>query len=371
MGRRAIPAPGPIGLAHDYLLVMRGAERTFAAIAECWPDAPIYTALYSEEGTGGRFSGRSITTSRLQRLPIRQGRFRTLLPLYPRAVAGLPVHGHPLVVSSSSAFAHGVRASPEATHICYSYTPFRYAWHERATALAEVPRYLRPAVGWTLDRIRAWDLDASRGVTHYLAISRLTQERIRRCYGRSSRVVYPPVEVDRFTIGEGGDSFLVVTELVPHKRVEVVLQAAHRAGCRVDVVGGGPELSRLRALYGGVASFHGRVADETLARMYARARALVVPNVEEFGIAAVESQAAGRPVLGQASGGLVETVEAGRTGVLLEHGSVEEFAAAMREVDFGRFDPAQVARHARKFSVERFKREFKREVERLSAGAAT
>lgn len=368
--RGANPAPGPIGLAHDYLLVMRGAERTFAAIADCWADAPIYTALHSADGTGGRFKGRSITTSRLQRLPVRQRGFRMLLPLYPRAIERLPVGGHRLIVSSSSAFAHGVRAAPEAVHVCYSHTPFRYAWHEREMGLSEVARHLRPALARTLDRIRAWDLEASRGVTHYLANSRLTQERIRRYYGRSSRVIHPPVEVGRFSIGEVGDSFLVVTELVPHKRVELVLQAARRAGCRVDVVGGGPELSRLRALYGGFATFHGRVTDQALADMYGRARALVVPNVEEFGIAAVEAQAAGRPVLGPSRGGLLETVEDGRTGVLLENGSVEEFAEALGEVDFSRFDPTETARHARTFSVERFKRELKQEVERLSAGVS-
>ena len=360
--------PAPVGLAHDYLLILRGAERTFAALADCWPNAPIYTTLYSERGTAGRFKGRRITTSYLQRLPVRQGRFRMLLPLYPRATERLPVTGHPLVVSSSSAFAQGVRPDPGAIHVCYMHTPFRYAWDERETALGEVRRPLRPLLARSLDRIREWDREAASRVTHYIANSRATQERIQRFYGRAARVVHPPVEVGRFAIGEAGESFLIVTELIPHKRVHIALEAARLAGRHVDVVGGGPELPRLRARFGDVASFHGRVDDATLARMYARARALLVPNAEEFGIAAVESQAAGRPVLGLGRGGLLETVEDGRTGVLLDRGSVREFAEAMSKVDFDRFDAAAIAAHARRFSVERFRDELKLEVERLVGG---
>ncbi|MFL5906694.1 MAG: glycosyltransferase [Solirubrobacterales bacterium] len=342
---------------------MRGAERTFAAIAECWPNAPIYTTLYSEVGTASSFAGRAVTTSFLQRIGARQRGFRAMLPLYPLAVRRLPVKRHDVVVSSSSAFAHGIRPGPGAVHICYSHTPFRYAWHECETALREVPSYLRPALSAALKRIQRWDLEASKRVTRYIANSSLTRERIRDFYGRDAKIVHPPVEVERFSIGEPEDFFLAVSELVPHKRVDVVLEAARRASRRVVVVGGGPELPRLRAQYSDVAQFEGRASDERLADLYQRALGLLVPNIEEFGIAAVEAQAAGRPVVAVAAGGALETVVEGKTGVLLPRGDVVEFAEAMREIDFDRFDPAAISRHASRFSLERFKRSFKAEIE--------
>src|SRR6266540_2732915 len=156
-----MPRAPSVALVHDYLLVMRGAERTFAAIADCFPGAPIYTLLYDRDGTNDRFADRSVRTSYLQRSAARQAGFRRLLPLFPGAAAKLPVREHELIISSSSAFAHGVRRREDATHITYCHTPFRYAWHERARALEETPRSLRPVVRRQLERISRWDLAAS------------------------------------------------------------------------------------------------------------------------------------------------------------------------------------------------------------------
>ena len=356
-----------VGLVHDYLLVNRGAESTFAAIADCWPDADIYTTLYSPSGTGGRFDDRRVHTSELQRLGIGQDGFRTMLPLFPGAVERLPLADHELVVSSSSAFAHGVKAAPDALHVCYCHTPFRYAWYERDTALAEVPAAVRPLLSRELARIRRWDLQAAENVTHYIANSRRVQERIARIYGRESVVIHPPVDVDRFSVGEPGDSFLIVTELVSHKRVDVALEAARRAGCKVKVVGTGPELGRLRENFPN-AEFLGRVSDAELTELYSEARAFLVPNVEEFGIAAVEAQAAGRPVLAVAAGGVLETVREGETGILLPRGDADEFAEAMREVDFDGFDGERIARHAEGFSTAKFQERLIAELDWLLRG---
>lgn len=355
--------PAPV-LVHDYLLVHRGAERSFAAIAACWPGAPISTLLFDEATMGPHFAGHEVRTSPLQRLGVDQRHFRRLLPLFPAAAARLPVAGHALVVSSSSAFAHGVRPDPEAVHVCYCYTPFRYAWHEGARALEEVPRLLRPAVGLTLGRIRRWDIAASARVTHYVAISELCRQRIESTYGRRSDVIYPPVETHRFAPGEPEDFFLVVTELVRHKRVDVALEAAKRVGVPIKVVGQGPDLGRLQALYGDVAEFLGRVSDLDLAALYPRARALIVPNVEEFGIAAVEAQAAGRPVVAPDAGGTKETVADGETGVLLQTASADEIADAISATDFSRFDPERAMRQAEKYSVATFQTRFRATVER-------
>ncbi|CAA9476340.1 MAG: Glycosyltransferase [uncultured Solirubrobacteraceae bacterium] len=357
-------APITPGLVHDYLLVMRGAERTFAALAACWPDAPIHTLLYDPVGTNGRFVGRDVRPSPLQRLHVGQRGFRRLLPLFPLAAQRLPVADHDVVISSSSAFAHGVRPAGGALHVCYCHSPFRYAWHERATALRESPRVLRPLLARTLDGIRRWDERASRRVTHYVANSQITRRRIAEFWDRDATIVHPPVDTDRFAIGVPEDFFLVVTELVSHKRVEVALRAAERAHVPVKVVGTGPELERLRTLHSRGVEFLGRISDEELATLYGRSRALIVPNVEEFGIAAVESQAAGRPVVGIDEGGTRETVVDGRTGVLVKAGDVDALAEALRETHFDRFRPQDARAQAERFCRQAFQHRMIAEVAR-------
>ena len=345
---------------------MRGAERTFAAIADCWPDAPIYTALYSAKATEKRFASRKVQTSFLQLLPVRQRGFRGLLPLYPRAVERLPVSRHDLVVSSSSAFAHGVRVNTDAVHICYCHTPFRYAWHERDLALREAPTIARPLLRAMLARQRRWDLAAAARVTHYIANSQITRERIRDFYGRDASVIHPPVETGWLEPGTPEDFLLVVAELAPHKRVHIALEAARLAGRPIKVVGAGPELARLKSSFGGGAEFLGRVSTAELATLYPRALALVVPNVEEFGIAAVEAQAAGRPVVALDAGGTRETVVNGETGVLVEEGTPKVFAEALSQTDFESFSAARIRHHAEQFSRERFIERFTAEVSRLA-----
>ena len=360
---------GSVGLVHDYLLVMRGAERTFAEIADCDEEAPIHTLLYDDEGTEGRFDGRDVRTSRLQRLGIRQSGFRRLLPLFPPAARRLPVKEHDVVVSSSSAFAHGVQARKDAIHVCYCHTPFRYAWFERARALAEVPAAVRPLLRRLLNRIRRWDRESADGVTRYVANSQLCRERIQEFWDRDAPVVHPPVDVDRFETADPEDYFLVVTELVPHKRVDMALEAARRAGRQVKVVGSGPDRERLEAGWSDVASFSGRVSDEELNSLYSHSQALIVPNVEEFGIAAVESQAAGRPVVGVNAGGVRETVVDGETGVLVEDRNTDAMAEALRYEQFDRFSPERASRNADRFSNEAFKQRFSAEVRRAAAAA--
>jgi len=352
-----------VSLAHDYLLVMRGAERTFAAMAELYSQAPIFTLLYDEQGTDGRFAGRKITTSPLQRLGAGQSNFRRLLPLYPAAAGRLRPPASDVVISSSSAFAHGLRAPEGAVHICYCYTPFRYAWDEQEFALGEVSAALRPLLRRQLQRIRKWDLAASRRVDAYIAISELGRERIKRCYGRDAAIVHPPVETHRFLPGTPGDSLLVVSELVRHKRVHVALEAARRARVPIRVVGSGPDHAALQAAYP-EAEFLGRAGDEDLVELYATARAVIVPSVEEFGITVVEAQAAGRPVIAAAAGGALETVLGGHTGSLVKVDDVDAFTRAIEGIDKLDFDPARARANAERFSVAAFQRRLTEQVNR-------
>jgi glycosyltransferase involved in cell wall biosynthesis len=350
-----------VTLAHDYLLVMRGAERTFAAIADMFYESPIFTLLYDEPGTRGRFSGRSITTSALQRLGVSQSTFRRLLPLYPLAVERLHLPASDVVLSSSSAFAHGVQVPDGALHICYCYTPFRYAWYEEDRAVAETSPALRKLLRGQLRRVRRWDLSASGRVDSYIAISQLSRERIKRYYGRDAAVVHPPVETHRFYAGQPGEELLIVSELVRHKRLHVALEAARRARAPVRVVGSGPDQMALQAAFP-EAEFLGRTSDEELAQLYAQARAVVVPSMEEFGIVAVEAQAAGRPVIAAAAGGALETVIDGRTGLLARLDDVDSFTDAIERIDGIDFNPARAKRNAERFSVEAFQRRLSQQI---------
>jgi glycosyltransferase involved in cell wall biosynthesis len=361
--------PG-IALVHDYLLVLRGAERTFAAMTDVWPEAPIFTLLYDEAGAQGRFAGRSVTTSPLQRLGASQHGFRAMLPLFPTAVRRLDLAGFDCVVSSSSAFAHGVRPATGARHVCYCHSPFRYAWHEQARALSEVPAPLRPALALALRRHRGFDRRAARSVDRYIANGEITRERIKRFWGRDAAVLHPPVDVERFHVGEPGDHVLYVGELVRHKRPELAVVAAAAAGRHIKVVGAGPELARLRERYGRQAEFLGRVDDAQLARLYSEAAALVVPNVEEFGIAAVEAQAAGRPVVAIDAGGVRETVLDGETGVLVPDGEPDALARPLRG-DLTRFDPQAIQAHAQRFRPEAFRSRLRAIVDDLRASGAS
>lgn len=342
-----------VTLVHDYLLVMRGAERTFAAISDLYVDAPIFTLLYDAVATTGRFAGHRVTASSLQRLPVGQSSFRRLLPLYPLAIERLELPASDVVLSSSSAFAHGVRTPTGATHICYCHAPFRYAWYEQARALSEITPALRPLLRWQLHRMRRWDLAASRRVDFYIANSQLTRERIRTFYGREAPIIHPPVETHRFAPGQPGDALLVVSELVAHKRVHVALEAARRARAPIRVVGSGPEHAALSAAYP-EAEFVGRASDEELVELYAGSRAVVVPSMEEFGITAVEAQAAGRPVIAAGVGGALETVVDGRTGTLARLDDVDSFARAIEGIDALALDPADAVENAAAFSVASF-----------------
>jgi glycosyltransferase involved in cell wall biosynthesis len=359
--KQSAPAGQRVSLVHDYLLVMRGAERTFAAIADMYSQAPVFTLLYDEQGTNGRFAGHPVITSPLQRLGARQSNFRRLLPLYPSAVGRLRLPPSELVLSSSSAFAHGVQAPAGAVHLCYCYTPFRYAWYEHQRALGETPQLLRPLLRSQLRRIRRWDLAASHRVDAYFAISELSRERIKRYYGREATIIYPPVETHRFTPGDPGDALLMVSELVGHKRLRIALEAARRAHAPIRVVGSGPDHTALSHGYP-EAEFLGRASDADLAELYASARAIIVPSMEEFGITAVEAQAAGRPVIAAAAGGALETVLDGKTGLLATLDDIDSFQRAIEHIDEVPFDPADAVRNAGRFSVEAFQCRLSEEV---------
>jgi glycosyltransferase involved in cell wall biosynthesis len=343
-----------VALVHDFLLDLRGAERVFAAICDAWPEADVFTAVYDEEGTEGRFAARAPRTSFLQRVRPTARTFRGLLPVYPHAVESLDLRGYDLVISSSSAWAHGVLLEPGAVHVCYCHNPFRYAWTEREATVAARPAPLRLPLRVLLSRWRQWDWIAAQRVDRYVANSALTARRIHHYFGRDSEVVHPPVELDRFHPGPVGGFYLVVAELMAHKQIDVAIHAFNRLRAPLVVVGDGPELRHLRRLAGPTVRFTGRLADPQVADLMRAARALVVTAAEEFGIAAVESLASGRPVIALGAGGVLESVREGETGTYYASNDPEALAEVVAVFDPGAFDPAVCVAAAQRFSVPIF-----------------
>lgn len=351
-----------VALIHDFLLDVRGAERVFAALADLYPDADLFTAVYDPRGTEGRFEHRTVNTSFLQRLRPTARTFRPLLPFYPYAIEAMDLSGYDLVLSSSSAWAHGVIVDPEAVHVCYCHNPFRYAWNARDETLGQRGALQRAALSMVFQRWRQWDWIAAQRVDRYIANSQTTSRRIRRYFGRESDVIYPPVETSRFTPGPVGDFYLVLSELMPHKRIHHAVEAFNRLRRPLVVVGNGPEARRLRRLAGPTVSFTGRVSDERAAQLLSACRALVVTATEEFGIAAVEAQAAGRPVIALAEGGVRETVQEGLTGAFYDRPDPEALAEVVRRFDALGVDPELCVANADRFDVAHFRHGIRRVV---------
>jgi glycosyltransferase involved in cell wall biosynthesis len=352
-----------VALVHDFLVDVRGAERVFLALCDLFPQADLFTAVYDEEGTEGRFAHRTLHTSFLQRLRPNARTFRALLPMYPAAMESLDLRGYDLVISSSSAWAHGVIPDEDAVHVCYCHNPFRYAWNARQETLAARGPLGRAALGAVFQRWRQWDWIAAQRVDAYVANSQTTRRRVARYFGREATVLHPPVDIERFTPGAPGDAYIVLSELMAHKRIEVAVRAFNQMRLPLLVVGNGPDARRLHRLAGPTVSFAGRVSDAEAARMLAHARALVVTATEEFGIAAVEAQAAGRPVIALHEGGVRETVIDGETGVFFDEPEPESLAQAVLSFDALAVDPAACVASARRFDTAQFRRGLRSVVE--------
>ncbi len=328
-----------------------------------WPKADIFTPVYDERGTDGRFAGRTIHTSFLQRLHPSVRNFRAFLPFYPAAIESFDVSDYDLVVSSSSAWAHATLCGERSVHVSYCHNPFRYAWNDRDRTLATRRNPLtRAFLRGAFRRWRQWDWIAAQRTDRYIANSRITQARIRAYFGRESRVVYPPVETARFSPGPVGNHYVIVSELMPHKQIDVAIAAFNQLRRPLIVVGDGPAARALRRMAGPTIQFAGRLLDGAVAEVLQRARALVVTSTEEFGIAAVESQAAGRPVIARRGGGSLETVIDGVTGCFWSGGPAE-LAAAVLRFDDAAVDPEACTDNAARFAPEAFRNGVLEEVE--------
>ena len=346
-----------VALVHDWLTGMRGGERCLEVACEIFPDAPLFTLLHVPGSVSPVIERRRIVTSFVQRLPAAEARYRQYLPLFPAAVRGFDLSGYDLVISMSHCVAKAVRRPPGALHLSYCFSPMRYIWDlyddyfgARAPRLT---RWLMPPVAAVL---RAWDRRTD-GVDAFVAISDHIAERIRRVYDRDAEVIHPPVDVARFRLAERVDDYyLVVSALVPYKRVDLAIAAASRLGRRLLVVGTGPEAARLRAQAGPGVEFLGWRSDAEVAELYSRCRAVLFPAVEDYGIVPLEAAAAGRPTIALARGGALETMIGLNQGVAptavffteQTEGALADAILAF-EAAATRFDPAALRARAVRF----------------------
>lgn len=346
-----------VSLIHDYLVHVRGGERVLLYLHQLFPRAPVYTIVARREALGAEFADMELHTSFLQHVPFSRSRFRAFLPLYPAAVRSFRFPGRRLVISSSSAAVKNIRVPEGAMHICYCHTPLRALWQDYDTTMTQelpvgIARQLATPLLW---RIREWDRRGSANVHHFIANSALTARRIQQYYGRESTVINPPVDVGAFHVVEKVDDyFLIVSQLVPYKRVDLAVDAFNRLGLPLVVVGDGPQRAVLEAMARPNVRFRGRVGNVEMASLYARCRALIFPGVEDFGIVPLEAMASGRPVIAFRGGGVLETVVPGLTGLFFDEQSPDALCTAVRQVERHQFDPARIRAYAEQFDVPVF-----------------
>ncbi len=348
-----------IAFVIDALPVMGGSERVLLAALELFPRARIYTLVYRpEKFVDTPLEGRDIVTSFINHLPFARSAYRKYLALMPRAIESLDLSRHDLVISFSYAVAHGARTRAGAKHLSYNFTPMRYAW--RDLGLNGVSRPNNLMLHWLLRNFRNWDRQAAIRVDRFAAVSRATAERIQRAYRREAEVIYPPVEVERFRpAARREDYYVTIARLVPHKRLDLIVEAFSRLRLPLVIIGEGPEYGRLKRAAAPNVRLIGRQPDAVVADLLGKARGFVCAAEEDFGIAIVEAQAAGCPVLAYGRGGALESVQEMKTGLFFQEQTVESLIDGLQhfEQEFASFRLRDLVGSARRFSTERFKRD--------------
>jgi glycosyltransferase involved in cell wall biosynthesis len=353
-----IPVDARIALVHDWLTGMRGGEKILEVLCELFPRAELFTLVHVPGSVSPAIEKLRIHRSFVSRLP-RAGRwYRHYLPLFPTAVEQFNLDRFDFVLSTSHCAVKSVLKGSRARHLCYCMTPMRYAWDQfdayfGADRLGGVGSgLLRPVLG----RLARWDAETSGRADRYVAISQYVASRIRRYYNRQAGVIYPPVDTEFYrpdgTQPDG--SALIVSALVPYKRVDIAIEACRLAGTRLRVVGQGPELPRLRRMAGPHVEFLGTLSDDEVRGCYRQASVTLLPGEEDFGIVPLEAHACGRPVVALGRGGALETVIDGKTGVLVSDGSPGALAEGIARALRTPFEPAEIRRHAERFGRDRF-----------------
>ena len=351
-----------VAIIHYWLVGMRGGEKVIEALCALFPDADIYTHVYSPDMISSTIRAHSVRTSIISRLPRPSKNYKKYLPLMPIALEQLDLRGYDLIISSEAGPSKGIIPPAGALHICYCHSPMRYIWnmfHDYRESSGPFTRMVMPIMSHYL---RNWDAISATRVHHFVANSATVSRRIWTYYRREATVIHPPVAVDDFapvTLNEIGDFYLMVGELVPYKRPDLAVEAFNGTNRKLVVVGGGEMLEKIRAMARPNVTILGPRSFSELRSLYARTRALVFPGEEDFGIVPVEAMASGRPVLAFRKGGATETVVEGLTGTFFDHQTLDSLVDALERHEKTAFDPAVIVAHTRQFSAERFASEMR------------
>ncbi|MBT3865357.1 glycosyltransferase [Candidatus Peregrinibacteria bacterium] len=355
-----------IALVHDFLLKLGGAERVLKVLSEMYPDAPIYTLLYDEKVCGEMFPAERVRTSFLQKYPSMVRKFHRLFThQMPRAMEEMDFSEYDLVISSSSAFAHGLLVPSNTKHVCYCHSPMRYAWDHSAEYLLEnnITGLKKGLYAWLIRNLREWDQVAAGRPDLYIANSAHVAKRLKKYYRAESEVIYPPVDVDRFKVGpKDSDYFLIVSTLTPYKKIDLAVQLFNKIGHRLVIIGEGPHKKYLEAIAADNIDFLGFKKDEEVQEYMQNCRALLFPGEEDFGIVPVEAMACGKPVLAYGKGGLLETVIPGETGEFFYEDSVGSFEDGLARLIHNEknYSPTKIRKHSLQFGRENFEKSLKK-----------
>jgi glycosyltransferase involved in cell wall biosynthesis len=357
-----------VAFSHDWLNGMRGGEKCLEALCEVYPDSVIHTLFHQKGRVSAVIEGRPIRTSRIQNFPKAFQYYRYYLPFFPAAIEQFRLENFDAIISTSHCVAKSIPKSNGTPHISYCFTPMRYAWGLFEDYFGNKNPVIKKLIGRSLSKIREWDKATSENVDCFVAISRHIEKRIWSAYGKKAEVIYPPVDTDFYYPDAGApreDFYLVVSALVPYKKVELAIDACRRLGRNLVVIGDGPERRSLERRAGAETRFLGWQSDETLRDYYRRAKALLFPGEEDFGIVPVEVQACGGFVIGYAKGGVLETVIDGETGLFFKEPSAESLAEGILKFEKAALNLTDSRRNASRYSRERFKSQMRELIDRV------
>ena len=346
-----------VALVHDFLTQNGGAEKVLESFKGVYPKAPINVLFSDKKKFQKTFDPKDINDSFLQKFPFILSKYRWYLPFMPAAIESLDFSNYDVVLSSVSAFGKGIITNPDTVHICYLHTPTRYLWTDSQSYIKNLsaPGLVKKVIPLMLNKMRVWDKMAAERVDYFIANSYTVQARIWKYYNRPSEVIYPPVQTSKFKIADKiGDYFLAGGRLVNYKKFDLIIQAFNRLGLPLRIYGSGPELENLKKMAKSNVIFLGRVSDEELLKLYGEAQAYIQPQVEDFGITAVESMACGRPVIAYNKGGSLETVKEGLSGTFFKHQDWASLADAVLKFKAEDYDPVAIRNYSQRFSEENF-----------------
>jgi glycosyltransferase involved in cell wall biosynthesis len=354
---------GPkIALIHDMLVQEGGQERVLRALMELFPNAPTFVLFYDKNKKEKIYFDKEINPTFLQKMPGIEQKYQWYLPLMPSAIESHDLRKFDLILSSSSSFAKGVLAPPNAKHICYCHTPTRYLWSDWHGYVEDLPypNFIKKILPFYLSQLRHWDWSASQRVDSFLANSKTVSERIKKFYNRDSEVIYPPVEIEKFNTSDSiGNYYLMGGRIVPYKRYDLAVRAFNKLNIPLKIFGIGPELVNLKKMSKNNIEFLGDVVDEEKAKLFSECVAFVNPQEEDFGITAVEAMASGRPVIAYRAGGALETIKEGETGIFFDDQEWEDLANTIIHFQPERFNSETIKKHAEQFGREKFKEKIK------------